>query len=213
MKMSAMVKERKTITEIGTTLGYTGDELRQFVHDERIRMDKEKEQERQRKEPEQEGERLRKEKEAEIERKEKEKEAEKQREMEENERYGPVIGGCAPLVEGELGPNLTQCGKGRGHTCVPSFILIRPTVWTQSRTSQTGQTQTDKQRSDSIGRQTVAQLGLSPLAVQSNPWLDRNHGRLFAMSFVTTLKTISKPENPTTNWCNNQLLVTTYNMF
>ena len=47
--MSALTKELKAITEIGTTLGYTGEELRQFVHDERMRMDKEKEAEIQRK--------------------------------------------------------------------------------------------------------------------------------------------------------------------
>jgi len=72
MKMSAMAKELKAITEISTTLGYTGDELRQFVHDERMRMDKEKELERQRKEAE--AEIQRKEKEAEIQRQEKETE-------------------------------------------------------------------------------------------------------------------------------------------
>ena len=27
--------------------------------------------------------------------------------------YGPKIGGCAPLGEGELGPHLTQRGHGR----------------------------------------------------------------------------------------------------
>ena len=68
MKMSA--KELKAIADIGITLGYGGDELKQFVNDERMRMDKEKELERQRKEAEAEKE---------IERKE--KEAEKQREM------------------------------------------------------------------------------------------------------------------------------------
>jgi len=44
-------------------------------------------------------------------------------------------GGCAPLGEGELSPHLTQCGQGQvlppSLTCVPSFILIRPTVWPQ----------------------------------------------------------------------------------
>jgi len=30
-------------------------------------------------------------------------------------RYGPTIGGCAPLGEGELGPHLTQCGQGRAY--------------------------------------------------------------------------------------------------
>jgi len=73
-------KELKSIADVGITLGYRGDELKQFVNDERMRMDKEKELERQRKEAEVEKEIERKEKE--IER----KEAEKQREMEENER-------------------------------------------------------------------------------------------------------------------------------
>ena len=50
MKMSA--KELKAIADIGITLGYSGDELKQFVNDERMRMDKEKELERQRKEAE-----------------------------------------------------------------------------------------------------------------------------------------------------------------
>ena len=65
-KISA--KELKAIAYIGITLGYSGDELKQFVNDERMRMDKEKELERQRKEAE---------KEAEIQRQE--KTAEKQR--------------------------------------------------------------------------------------------------------------------------------------
>ena len=68
MKMSA--KELKAIGDIGITLGDSGDELKQFVNDDRMQMDKEKELERQRKEAEAEKE---------IERKEKEKEAEKQR--------------------------------------------------------------------------------------------------------------------------------------
>ena len=45
-------KEPKAIADIGITLGYSGDELKQFVNDERMRMDKEKELERQRKEAE-----------------------------------------------------------------------------------------------------------------------------------------------------------------
>ena len=43
-------KELKAIADIGITLGYSGDELKQFVNDEMMRMDKEKEQERQHKE-------------------------------------------------------------------------------------------------------------------------------------------------------------------
>jgi len=49
-------------------------------------------------------------------------------------------------------------------TCLPSFVLIRPTVWPQC-TNVTDKTdrQTDRQRTDSIGRtvlQTVAQRSL-----------------------------------------------------
>jgi len=45
-------KEVKAIADIGNTLGYSGDELRQFVQDERMRMDKEKEPEAQHREQE-----------------------------------------------------------------------------------------------------------------------------------------------------------------
>jgi len=66
-------KELKAIADIGITLGYSGDDLKQFVDDERMRMDKEKELDRQRKEAQQEAERLckEKEKEAEIQRQQK----------------------------------------------------------------------------------------------------------------------------------------------
>ena len=65
-KMSA--KELKAIADIGIALGYSGDELKQFVNDERMRMDKEKELDRHRKEAEAEKERQRKEAEAEKQR-------------------------------------------------------------------------------------------------------------------------------------------------
>jgi len=39
-------KELKTLVEIGTSPGYTGDELKQFVSEERMRMDREKEEKR-----------------------------------------------------------------------------------------------------------------------------------------------------------------------
>jgi len=82
--------------------------------------------------------------------------------------YGPKIGGCAPM--GRVGsPSNTMC-LGLRPTCMPSFILIHPTVWPQctnvtdrqDRTGQDRQTdrQTESQRSDRIGRtvlQTVAQ--------------------------------------------------------
>jgi len=60
-------KELKAMADIGITLGYSGDDLKQFVDDERMRMDKEKELERQRKEAQQEAEGLCKEKEKEAE--------------------------------------------------------------------------------------------------------------------------------------------------
>ena len=43
-------KEIKALVEIGrpTSMGYTGDDLKQFVCDERMRMDKEKEKEKER---------------------------------------------------------------------------------------------------------------------------------------------------------------------
>jgi len=81
--------------------------------------------------------------------------------------YGPKIGVCASLGEGELGPHLTQCDQGRGlrarirtitfimYVCMTSFILIRPTVWPQY-TNVTDRQDRTGQRSDSIGR-TVLQ--------------------------------------------------------
>ena len=35
-------KELKALIEIGTSLGYAGDELKQFLNEERMRMDREK---------------------------------------------------------------------------------------------------------------------------------------------------------------------------
>ena len=39
-------KEIKALVEIGTSMGYTGDDLKKFISDERIRMDNEKERKR-----------------------------------------------------------------------------------------------------------------------------------------------------------------------
>ena len=36
-------KELKALIDVGTSLGYSGDELKQFINDERMRMDREKE--------------------------------------------------------------------------------------------------------------------------------------------------------------------------
>jgi len=35
-------KEIKALVDIGTTMGYSGEELKQFVHDERMRIDQQK---------------------------------------------------------------------------------------------------------------------------------------------------------------------------
>ena len=43
-------RELKAVIEVGTFLGYSGDELKQFINDERIRQDREKENERAEKE-------------------------------------------------------------------------------------------------------------------------------------------------------------------
>ena len=61
-------KEIKALIEVGTSLGYSGDELKQFLTEERMRLDKEREkqdkekqqlQERQKKEKQMEQERIR----------------------------------------------------------------------------------------------------------------------------------------------------------
>jgi len=87
--------------------------------------------------------------------------------------YGPKLGGCAPLGEGELGPHLTQCGQGRGLPACPVFHLDPSnrlaTVHERYRQDRIGQDRQDRQRSDSIGRtvlQTVAQKRTS----QQNPF-------------------------------------------
>ena len=76
---------------------------------------------------------------------------------------GRKLGVSAPLGEGELGPHLTHVARAEAYLHA-KFHLIHLTVWPQytNVTDRTGQTdrQTDRQRSDSIGRtflQTVAQ--------------------------------------------------------
>jgi len=44
-------RELKALIEVGTSLGYSGDKLKQFINDERMRQDREKENERTEKEP------------------------------------------------------------------------------------------------------------------------------------------------------------------
>jgi len=75
---------------------------------------------------------------------------------------------AVPLWGKLQGPHLAKCGRGPRPTSMPSFILIRPTVWPQytNVTDRQADRQTDRQadrtgeRSDGIGRtvlQTVTQ--------------------------------------------------------
>jgi len=72
--------------------------------------------------------------------------------------------GAVPLWGGGAGFPSNTMWPGPGPTCKPSFILIRPTVWLQCTNVTDRQTgQTDRQRSDSIGRtvlETVAKNGI-----------------------------------------------------
>jgi len=76
-------------------------------------------------------------------------------------RYGPKIGGSAPPPwgRGDGSPSNTMW-PGPRPTGVPSFILIRSTVWPLCTNVTDRTDRQDRQRTDSIGRtvlQTVAQ--------------------------------------------------------
>jgi len=71
--------------------------------------------------------------------------------------YGPKIGCWLCPFEGEgAGSPSNTMWPGPRHTCLPSFILIRQTVWPQYTNvtdRQTGQDrQTERRQTDSIGR-------------------------------------------------------------
>jgi len=76
-------------------------------------------------------------------------------------KHWSKIGGLCPIFgEGALGHNLTQCGQGRSLPARQVSSLSVQPFGHNTPTSQTGQTEQDRQRSDSIGRtvlQTVAQ--------------------------------------------------------
>ena len=70
---------------------------------------------------------------------------------------GRKLGGLCPVRGGGAGSPPNTMWPGPRRTCMPSFILIRPTVWPQYTNVADRQ---DRQRTDSIGRtvlQTVAQ--------------------------------------------------------
>ena len=67
--------------------------------------------------------------------------------------------GAVPLLGGELGPHLIQCGQGRGlPACQVSSRSLQP-FGHKTATLQTGQT--DRQRSDSIGRTVFSERELT----------------------------------------------------
>ena len=77
---------------------------------------------------------------------------------------GRKLGVC-PFKGGRAGSPSNTMWPGQRPTCVPSFILIRPTVWPQCTNVTDRQDRTDRKRSDSIGRtvlQTVAQKRDTP---------------------------------------------------
>ena len=76
-------------------------------------------------------------------------------------RYGPKIGGLRPFQGEGAGSPSNTLWPGLRPTCMPSFILIRPTVWPHCTNVTDRTDRTDRQRTDSIGRtvlQAVAQL-------------------------------------------------------
>ena len=84
-------------------------------------------------------------------------------------------GSSAPFGEGELGPHLTMWSGAPRSTCMPSFILIRPTVWPQYTNVTYIQDRQDRQQSDSIGR-TVLQTVAQSQQVLSSSWDGRPFG-------------------------------------
>jgi len=69
--------------------------------------------------------------------------------------------GAVPLWGGGAGSSSNTMWPGPRPTCMPSFVLIRLTVWPQCTNVTDRQTdrtdKTDRQRTDSIGR-TVLQM-------------------------------------------------------
>jgi len=80
-------REVKALIEVGTSLGYSGDELQQFINDERMRQDREKKNERAEKERVEKQKEMKEKEEKELEQAECDKErAEREKEQERAER-------------------------------------------------------------------------------------------------------------------------------
>jgi len=133
-------------------------------------------------------------------------------------RFGPKLlfflgGGCAPL--GGAGCPSNTMWPGPRPTCMPSLILIRPTVCPQytnvtDRTGQTGETRQTRQRSDSIRRtvlQTVAEKRYTTVRQShrqpsaSSRILYRGHSMCCWHSTVHTIQQSSNVNFATTQRC------------
>ena len=82
-------------------------------------------------------------------------------------RHGPkIVGGCAPLGEGELGPHLTQCGQGRG---LPVCQVLSWSIQPFGHNTPTLQTdRRDRKRSDRIGRTDLQTVTQKPTLIFKN---------------------------------------------
>ena len=92
-------------------------------------------------------------------------------------RYWPKIGGLYPFGEGGAGSPSNTMLPGPRPTCVPSFILIRQTVWPQyTNFTDRQRDRTDRQRSDSIGRTVLQTVAQKPTEIdgQCKPWNHNN---------------------------------------
>jgi len=102
---------------------------------------------------------------------------------------GQKLGGGAlpPFGIGELGPHLTLW-PGPRHTCMPSFILIHPTIWLPyTNVTDRQDRQTDRQRSNRIGRtvlQTVTQKLKPGLVVSYDIRPGNGQGLIWFQCFI-----------------------------
>ena len=122
-------------------------------------------------------------------------------------RYGPKIGGAVPIWGRGAGSPSNTMWPGPRPTCVPSFVLIRPTVWPQCTnvTDRTDRTDSqDRQRTDSIGR-TVLQTVAQKLCIISTALIKRQFFYIYSY-IVDTLVGISYIQPAVLNRC---LLATT----
>jgi len=87
---------------------------------------------------------------------------------------GRKLGGCAPLVRGELGPHLTECGQADAYLRAKFHLDPSKRLSTiHQRHRQTDRTdrqerQTDRQRTDNVGRTILQMVAQKRTSGQSN---------------------------------------------